>query len=179
MFENQGPFLYTDTEKYVYGLLYSGDRYCMWISSSKFYCINKVMCGRQCPEMFIFWSCLINNDLSVKIFNWKWSFIIIFLIDWYKLFSFFSYRSETNLSKGRKPKRNKRKKVSQEKTRGGQKEGTKPTAGKERLTRFDILAFVQQRKFPAEECRKKPLANYQDAKKPCGADKTNKEKRHM
>ena len=72
------------------------------------------------------------------------------------------------MSKGRKPKRNKRKKVSQEKTRDGhdQKEGTKPTAGKERLTRFDILAFVQQGKFPAEECRKKPLANYQDAKKP-------------
>ena len=84
------------------------------------------------------------------------------------------------MSKGRKPKRNNRKKAdSQEKTRGGQKEGTKTTAGKERLTRFDILAFVQQRKFPAEECRKKPLANYQDAKKPCGADKTNKGKRHM
>ena len=84
------------------------------------------------------------------------------------------------MSKGRKPKRNNRKKAdSQEKTRGGQKEGTKPSAGKERLTRFDIQAFVQQGKFPAEECRMKPLANYQDAKKPCGADKTNKEKRHM
>ena len=84
------------------------------------------------------------------------------------------------MSKGRKPKRNNRKKAdSQEKTRGGQKEGTKTTAGKERVTRFDYLASVQHGKFPAEECRKKPLANYQDAKKPYGADKTDKEKRHM
>ena len=83
------------------------------------------------------------------------------------------------MCEGRKSKRNKTKKADlQEKSRGGEKEGTKATAGKEKKKNFEFIASVQQGKLAEEEYRKKPRGNYQDAKKPCGADKSEKENRH-
>ena len=81
---------------------------------------------------------------------------------------------------GRKPKRNKTKKAElQEKSRGGEKEGTKTTAGKEKKKNVEFLDSVQQGKLAEEKCRKKPRGNYQEkTKKPCGTDKSEKENRH-
>ena len=84
------------------------------------------------------------------------------------------------MCEGSKPKRNKSKKTDlKEKSRGGKKEGSKATASKEKNENFEFLASVQQGKLAEEKCRKKPRGNSQDAKKPCGVDKREKENRHM
>ena len=84
------------------------------------------------------------------------------------------------MCEGRKPKRNKTKKADlQEKSRGGEKEGTDVTAGKEKKKNIEFLNSVQQGKLVEEECRKKPRGNYQEkTKKPCGADISEKKTRH-
>ena len=81
------------------------------------------------------------------------------------------------MNEGSKQTRNNTKKTAQQET-GGKRKGTKTTAETNKRPDSKHQASVPRVKFAEEENRKKSRGNFQDAKKPNAAEKTEKKNRH-